>query len=88
MTIVQRIGMPLVDQSFNQRNHLWNGLCRARFMIRGQAVQGFAILPKACDCGFRQFANINAPLLRTRIDLIVDIRDVPNIGDGRIECAQ
>jgi len=57
-------------------------------MIRGQAVQGFAILPKACDCGFRQFANINAPLLRTRIDLIVDIRDVPNIGDGRIECAQ
>jgi len=88
MAVFQRIGVTALDQPFDMSNHLRDGFRCARLDIRAGAFQFDAILAKPLNGCLRQVPDIDAALFGPVVNLVVDIRDVPNIGDIRIERPQ
>ena len=85
---LRRIGIVVGDQPLDDRDHLGDRLGRARLVVRRRAVQrrhvGMEIRRRARGDGGDGLAR----LARARVDLVIHVRDVADIGDAREGAAQ
>ena len=73
--------MPIGDELFDHRYHLCDMVRRARLDRRRQAAERLGVLVKDRRHLVGQHADIDAALRRPRVDLVVDVGDVADIGD-------
>ncbi len=85
---VRLVGVPLRDQIHDHRNHRRNMVCRPRLLVRLDAAQSQRIFVKPFNGLFRQIADGDALLRRPRVDLVVNVSDVPHIGHLAVQVTQ
>ena len=79
--LFSNIGVLGRDQPLDQRLHLLDVFGGARLDGWRQATERRHVLPEILVGLFRQITDGNATLGRSRIDLVVDIRDIANVRD-------
>ena len=82
------IGMAGGDQALDDHDHLSDVLGRARLLVRRQFTKGRHVGVVVGSGARGDGADRLARLLRTCVDLVIHIRDVPDIGNLRIKQAQ
>ena len=84
----RRVGVAGVDQPLDQRDHLGDVLGGARLHIRRDDVELGEVRVEIGQRAFGDRADGLSAGGGARVDLVVHVRDVPDIGDARIQVAQ